>query len=384
MVGGKEYQVTYIGVHCSDLPQAEYKGVSGVSIGNGMYLGHAGFFGGVRGEDQQAFGVLLGHHSFGYLDKQDSVPVGDLNRLFKRPGLRSVRDYLLGIQKPDKNGRLLYPEKGGYDAESTDAFVEASDDPRATILEDCERDVLGLLYETRKLRATGGVTATKIAAWPGKSRFYSVREHIRWTLEDMLDKGLVQTGDSVHYEIAVRRLADARRVIAGLPSDHLFDEAPPAKQAANVPESTNEFDAFLCHASEDKDGIVAPFAKAMDKAGLKPWCDSAQIKWGDNLVAKVQEGLSRSRYVLLFLSNAFLGKPWPKIELNTAMSMEIGGRTLVLPVLLGLTHEELKAQYPMVSAKLYHEVPGYYPAKPIDEASLADLLRKLKDRLDSD
>jgi len=43
---------------------------------------------------------------------------------------------------------------------------------------------------------------------------------------------------------------------------------------------TNEFDAFLCHASEDKKAIVVPFADAMKRAGLNPWLDKDQGKWG--------------------------------------------------------------------------------------------------------
>ena len=179
-------------------------------------------------------------------------------------------------------------------------------------------------------------------------------------------------------------MSDVRRVMAGLPSDQLFDAEPPAQQAAFVPESTNEFDAFLCYASEDRGAIVAPFASAMEGGGLKPWWAEGQIRWGDNLVAKVQEGLSRSRYVVLFVSNAFLGKPWPERELNTAMSMEIGGRTLVLPVLLGLTHDQLKARYPMVSAKLYQVAADYDPRIAPNQAFITRLVTELKALVDSD
>jgi hypothetical protein len=376
-LGGAEHKVTYIGVHCGSPPQENYSGTSGVSIGTGMYIGHAGFFVVDNSAGQHVFGVLLGPHTFGYLDRQESVPAEDMNRLFKRPGLRSVRDCLLGTQTPDKNGRLIYPEGAPYDTQSIGELVEASDDPLATVLADCERDTLRLLCDVRQQRRPGGATVAEIAAWPGKSRYYCVSSHIRATLDDLEGKGLVRTSDSVHYEVEVRRLADVRRVIAGLLSDQLFDAEPLPQQAAYVPRSTNEFDAFLCHASEDKNGIVAHFAKAMEQAGLKPWWDRGQIKWGDNLVGKVQEGLSRSRYVVLFLSNAFLGKPWPETELNTAMSMEIGTRALVLPILLGLTHNELKARYPMVSAKLYRVVPGYSPGTAVDQALIAGLVHEL-------
>jgi hypothetical protein len=134
---------------------------------------------------------------------------------------------------------------------------------------------------------------------------------------------------------------------------------PPASHTASVPKSSGEFDAFLCHASEDKVAIVEPFAEAMREVGLRPWIDKGQMQWGDNLIEKIQEGLVRSRYVVVFISETFLKKPWAETELNAALSMEIEGRQLVLPVLLGLTHEEFQGRYPVVSAKLYRSIQPY-------------------------
>ena len=200
-------------------------------------------------------------------------------------------------------------------------------------------------------------------------------------MSDLAYKKLIRTKDNVNYQIEVGRMGDARCVIAGLPSDDLFDAPPPAVQAAYIPESTNEFDAFLCHASEDKDAIVRPFAQVMKQNGLKPWIDEKQLGWGDNLVRRIQEGLARSQFVVVFLSEAFLAKKWPDTELNTALSMEIGGRTLVLPLLLGLTHETLQARYPIVSAKVYREIRTYDPKQSVAPGELQELVAELKRRL---
>ena len=385
-VGGKEHTVTYMGGDWTHGHQNEYPANSGTQIGEDLHRGLVAFYSVDTDGKRRGFGVLLRLPSFtfGYFEHHGTVPSHDLDKLFKRPGLRSVRDCLLGTQESDRNGRLLYPQGAPWDAKSIDAIVEASDDPRAVVLADCERDILRMLYEARCERKPNGVSAAEVAGWARKTRFYSVRQHIRWTLDDLQEKELIRTRDGIHYEIEVRRMSDVRRVMAGLPSDQLFDAEPPAQQAAFVPESTNEFDAFLCYASEDRDAIVAPFASAMEGGGLKPWWAEGQIRWGDNLVAKVQEGLSRSRYVVLFVSNAFLGKPWPERELNTAMSMEIGGRTLVLPVLLGLTHDQLKARYPMVSAKLYQVAADYDPRIAPNQAFITQLVTELKALVDSD
>jgi len=148
--------------------------------------------------------------------------------------------------------------------------------------------------------------------------------------------------------------------------------------ASQITASTNEFDAFLCHASEDKQTIVVPFADAMKRAGLKPWIDEGQVIWGDVLIHKIQNGLARSRFVVVFASTAFLGKKWPEKELETALSMEMGGRKVVLPILLGLNHAEVEGIYPMVSCKKYKEVPEYAPGKRVSEQVIADMVDELK------
>ena len=134
----------------------------------------------------------------------------------------------------------------------------------------------------------------------------------------------------------------------------------------------------MCHASEDKKAIVEPFAAAMKRAGLKPWLDKDQGKWGDGLIHQIQNGLVRSRFVVVFVSAAFLGKGCSEKELETALSMEMGGRKVVLPILLGLTHAEVEGRYPMVSCKKYKEVPEYAPGKRVSEKVIAAMVDELK------
>jgi len=151
-----------------------------------------------------------------------------------------------------------------------------------------------------------------------------------------------------------------------------------SSEGAGISKSDEEFDAFLCHASEDRKAIVRPFAEAMRDVDLRPWIDEGQVKWGDNLVSKIQGGLARSRFVVVFLSEAFLAKKWTEAELNTAISMEIGGKTVVLPVLLGLTRANLQDRYPMVSAKVNKEVADYDHSKKVSKKKVQDLVAELK------
>ena len=85
-----------------------------------------------------------------------------------------------------------------------------------------------------------------------------------------------------------------------------------------------QWDAFISHASEDKD-VVVPLAEALRSAGLKIWLDQQVLRLGDSLREKIDEGLADSRFGIVVLSPSFLAKRWPKRELNGMMAVEESG-----------------------------------------------------------
>lgn len=115
-------------------------------------------------------------------------------------------------------------------------------------------------------------------------------------------------------------------------------------------------DIFLCHASEDKAEVVTPLVKALDDAGITYWYDQAEIKWGDSITQKVNDGLKISRYVVVILSEAFLSKNWPQRELNSALNVEASsGDVGVLPLLFGPERVKnlITEKYPLLNDKVY-------------------------------
>jgi TIR domain len=115
-------------------------------------------------------------------------------------------------------------------------------------------------------------------------------------------------------------------------------------------------DVFICHASEDKASVVKPLLKALGEKGISCWYAEGEIEWGDSIVAKVNEGLRMSRYVIVILSESFISKPWPERELNSALNIEAStGEVRVLPLLVGSveTKKTLLAQYPLLNDKLF-------------------------------
>jgi hypothetical protein len=115
-------------------------------------------------------------------------------------------------------------------------------------------------------------------------------------------------------------------------------------------------DIFICHASEDKKEIVGPIVQAFTQSGISVWYDEAEIKWGDSITQKVNEGLRISRFVIVVLSPSFAKKNWPQRELNTALNIEAStGEVKVLPLLVGSEMEkrEILDKYPLLSDKKY-------------------------------
>jgi len=132
-------------------------------------------------------------------------------------------------------------------------------------------------------------------------------------------------------------------------------------------------DVFLCHAHEDKEAIVRPFASELSRRGISYWLDEAEMKWGHHLNRGIGDGLEISRFAVVFLSANFLQKNWPQAELEAALTRENDtGETVVLPLVIGDARTILSA-YPMLRSKLHLRWDGS-PVKLVDE--LASLLEK--------
>lgn len=80
----------------------------------------------------------------------------------------------------------------------------------------------------------------------------------------------------------------------------------------------NTRDFFVSHASEDKPDFVRPFVQALVREGMTVWYDEYEVKIGDDLVHKINEGLSKSRFGIVVLSPSFFQaeKEWPAREIE--------------------------------------------------------------------
>jgi hypothetical protein len=76
------------------------------------------------------------------------------------------------------------------------------------------------------------------------------------------------------------------------------------------------FDVFLSHSAKDKT-VVRALAERLRADGLKVWFDEWVLKPGDSVPAKIEDGLERSRVLVLFMSANAFGSEWAQLEAGT-------------------------------------------------------------------
>jgi len=112
------------------------------------------------------------------------------------------------------------------------------------------------------------------------------------------------------------------------------------------------YDVFICHATEDKEAVASPLARELADRGLKVWIDDVQIKLGDSLRRKIDEGLRESRFGVVILSPSFFTKRWTQWELDGLADRELStGEKVVLPVWHNVDHDFIAAQSPSLAGK---------------------------------
>jgi len=132
------------------------------------------------------------------------------------------------------------------------------------------------------------------------------------------------------------------------------------------------YDAFICHASENKEEIARPLAEVLSQMGFRVWYDEFELKVGDSLRRSIDRGLVNSRYGVVILSEAFFAKSWPQLELDGLTALEIEGRSAILPVWHGVNREEVMSFSPPFADKF---------ALRSDQMSINEIASKLADVL---
>ena len=113
-----------------------------------------------------------------------------------------------------------------------------------------------------------------------------------------------------------------------------------------------EFDVFISHAFEDKDAVVRPLANALKSKGLSVWYDEFELKLGDSLRRKIDQGLAKSRFGIVVISRSFIKKGWTNYELDGLMTKAISGQQTLLPIWHDITKQEVIDYSPSLADKV--------------------------------
>src|SRR5262249_16546843 len=74
-----------------------------------------------------------------------------------------------------------------------------------------------------------------------------------------------------------------------------------------------QFDVFLSYSSKDR-AIVRDVARRLRGDGLRVWFDEWEIRPGDMIQKRIDDGLEQSRVLVLCLSAHSMGADWPALE----------------------------------------------------------------------
>lgn len=124
---------------------------------------------------------------------------------------------------------------------------------------------------------------------------------------------------------------------------------------------------FISYSHADRQ-FVAKLASDLLKQRIRVWWDEWEIKVGDSLLQKIQEGISTSSYLGVVLSPNSVNSAWVQEELNTALVRQLKEkRVVVLPILL----QDCQIP-PFLMDKFYADFRTDY------ESGLANLVRSLE------
>jgi hypothetical protein len=77
---------------------------------------------------------------------------------------------------------------------------------------------------------------------------------------------------------------------------------------------------------------MATPALALQERGLEVWFDELELRVGDSLRRKNDQGISLSRFGVVILSPHFFEKDWHQYELDGLVTLSVTGKQVLLPI----------------------------------------------------
>ena len=87
--------------------------------------------------------------------------------------------------------------------------------------------------------------------------------------------------------------------------------------------ATFDWDVFPSHSSVDQPR-VARLAERLTQSGFRVWFDRPNIDTCEDIVTAIEQGLERSRVLVLCMTQAAFESEWVRLERNTATFRDPG------------------------------------------------------------
>lgn len=114
-------------------------------------------------------------------------------------------------------------------------------------------------------------------------------------------------------------------------------------------------EVFLCHASEDQ-ALARRIADEFMTNGIKTFLDEWEIRSGDSLVRKINQGLGTCTHFVVLLTPTSIEKPWVQAEMDAGLVQKINGKCRFI----ALRHElEAERLPPLLSPYLAPEIADF-------------------------
>lgn len=100
--------------------------------------------------------------------------------------------------------------------------------------------------------------------------------------------------------------------------------------------------AFLSHSTTDAD-VARKLARDLRAHGVDVWYAEWELRPGDSLRRRIDEGIDRATHFLVLLTAASLTSEWVQTELDAGMVNRISGKCRLIPIILGLSGDQVPA-----------------------------------------
>lgn len=181
------------------------------------------------------------------------------------------------------------------------------------------------------------------------------REHIYKKQSKLDNENLfkaVLVGKITHL-IQIRGYFDS--VLYGLCCTYNTLDKNAPKIIKEIIKMNKKYQVFIGHASEDKETVAEPLNNALKNLGIVTFLDAVNLKWGDSLTQVINKALGEADIFVAVISKSSVNKAWPQKEVQAAISRNIPGKQIFLPLFVGDDKEieSFQKHYSLISDLLY-------------------------------